>query len=405
MRVLHLVKTSVGAAWAFRQMRELVKLGVEVHVAVPPGGPLVRQYQEAGVIVHSVTLDFPVQSPQRWQSIIEDMRSLVVRVQPDIIHSHSVGTTLTMRLALGKADPTLRIFQVPGPLHLEHFFFRWAELVIAGRSDYWIGSCQWTCNRYRQSGVPSDRIFLSYYGTDLDNFVGRKPGKLRKVLGVNVDTKLVGMVAFMYAPKRYLGQARGIKGHEDLIDALALCLEANSNILGVFIGGAWNNAVSYENQVRAYGKDRCGNRAVFLGTRSDVLELYPDLDVVVHPSHSENVGGAAESLLLAVPTIATNVGGLPDLVKPGKSGWLVPPKKPERLAASILEALQDLDKSREMAQRGQELARQLFDVKQTAAQVVYIYQRILAERGIRTTAELQPDHLGPGRGSAVSGVV
>lgn len=378
MRVLHLVKTSVGATWAFRQMRELVKLGVEVHVAVPAGGLLVRQYQEAGVIVHLVTLDFPVQLPQRWQSIIEDMRSLVVRVQPDIIHSHSVGTTLTMRLALGKADSTPRIFQVPGPLHLEHFFFRWVELVIAGRSDYWIGSCQWTCKRYRQSGVPSDRIFLSYYGTDLDNFVGCEPGKLRKVLGVDVDTKLVGMVAFMYAPKRYLGQIRGIKGHEDLIDALALCLEANSSILGVFIGGAWNNAVSYENQVRAYGKAHCGNRTVFLGTRSDVPELYPDLDVVVHPSHSENVGGAAESLLLAVPTIATNVGGLPDLVEPGETGWLVPARNPAQLAECILEAVSEPERAHQMAVRGQALARKLFDVRETAHQVLGVYKNIYA---------------------------
>ena len=69
MRVLHLVKTSVGAVWAFRQMRELVRLGVEVHAAVPPDGPLFRQYQEAGVIVHPVVLDFPVQRPQRWRTV------------------------------------------------------------------------------------------------------------------------------------------------------------------------------------------------------------------------------------------------------------------------------------------------------------------------------------------------
>ena len=41
MKVLHLVKTSRGASWALRQMRELKRLGVDVHVALPPGGPLV----------------------------------------------------------------------------------------------------------------------------------------------------------------------------------------------------------------------------------------------------------------------------------------------------------------------------------------------------------------------------
>ena len=49
IRALHLLKTSVGATWAVRQMRELVKLGVQVHVAVPPGGPRIPQGVQFGV--------------------------------------------------------------------------------------------------------------------------------------------------------------------------------------------------------------------------------------------------------------------------------------------------------------------------------------------------------------------
>ena len=59
MRILHLVKTSVGATWALRQMRELVKLGLEIHVALPPGGHLVSEYEGAGIIVHPLQFDFP----------------------------------------------------------------------------------------------------------------------------------------------------------------------------------------------------------------------------------------------------------------------------------------------------------------------------------------------------------
>jgi glycosyltransferase involved in cell wall biosynthesis len=197
---------------------------------------------------------------------------------------------------------------------------------------------------------------------------------------VGPDTKLIGMVAYMYAPKRYLGQRRGIKGHEDLIDAVALCLKEQKDILCVFIGGAWNGADRYEGRVREYAKKRLGSRAIFLGTRNDVAELYPDLDVVVHPSHSENVGGARESLLLAVPTIATNVGGFPDLVKPGETGWLVPPESPDALSAAILGALNNRHRAREMAVRGQHLARAMFDVRNCAAEIKAIYQTILTRR-------------------------
>jgi hypothetical protein len=55
IRALHLVKTSKGASWALRQIRGLVKLDMEVPVALPRG-PLVSEYQQGGAIVHLVSL-------------------------------------------------------------------------------------------------------------------------------------------------------------------------------------------------------------------------------------------------------------------------------------------------------------------------------------------------------------
>ena len=373
--VLHLLKTSVGASWALRQMRELVELGVRVHAAMP-AGPLVSRYRAAGIVVHEEQLDLPVRRPWRIPATLRTMRDLVDCVRPDLIHSHFVGTTLTMRLALGRRHTTPRLFQVPGPLHLEHSFFRKMELATAGPRDNWMGSCRWTCQCYRGQGVPQDRIWLSYYGVDLEELRPAAPGKLRAELGLSADTPIVGMVAFMYPPKRYLGQRRGLKGHEDLIDAIALLAERRPDLHCVMIGGAWNGA-GYEACVRAYARKRCGDRVIFLGTRADVAELYPDLDVVVHPSHSENVGGAAESLLLAVPTVATKVGGFPDVVRDGETGWLVPPKNPAALARAIDEALSDPAEGRRRARNGQQLARQIFDVQGTVHDVLTSYQQLL----------------------------
>ncbi len=378
MRILHLLKTSVGGQWALRQMGELVKLGVEVHAVLPPDGPLIPEYEAAGITVHSLDPGLPMRAPSRWPGLFSRLRRLVADVCPDLIHSHFVSTTLTMRLAMGRSDRTPRIFQVPGPLHLEHAAFRVAEIATAGPSDYWIGSCRWTCDRFRASGIAADRVFLSYYGCNLESFTPRRPGRLRGELGLTPDRKIVGMVSFMYAPKWYLGQSRGLKGHEDLIDAISLIQERKPDLVGVFVGGAWGNAASYEARVRAYGARCCGSGAVFLGTRQDVPELYADMDVAVHPSRSENVGGAVESLLLGIPTVATGVGGLPDVVIDGETGWLVPPGRPDRLAGAVLTALQEPSRSREMASRGRELASQLLDVRQNAREVVEIYQAILS---------------------------
>jgi glycosyltransferase involved in cell wall biosynthesis len=375
LRVLHLLKTSVGATWALRQMRELVKLGVEVHVAMPDG-QLVDAYHEAGINVHLAQFDFPLKTPWHFPQMATQFRTFVEHIKPDIIHSHFVGTTLVMRLALGKTHPIPRIFQVPGPLHLENRFFRQAEIQTAGLRDYWVGSCQWTYHCYQRMGISPERVFLSYYGTDLDRLDIQQKGKLRRELGLEDTVPLVGMVAFMYPPKFYLGQTRGLKGHEDLIEAIKICQAHLPTLRGVFIGGAWNNITYYEKRVIDHAKRYCGDSIIFLGNRSDVPDLYPDIDVAVHPSHSENVGGAVESLLMGIPTIATQVGGFPDVVIDGETGWLVPPKKPEQLAETILKALANPQQAHDMAHRGQELVRSMFDVQQTSAQVLDIYQTV-----------------------------
>lgn len=358
-------------------MRELVKLGVDVHAVMPGNGPLVSSYSDVGVTVHGGQYSLPMKRPHQWPSVLRSFRGLVEDICPDIIHSHFVGTTLTMRLALGKNHPTARVFQVPGPLHLEHSLFRTAEIRTAGGADSWIGSCEWTCGRYHSSGIETDRIHLAYYGVDLEEVVPRMPGALRGELGIGTKAPIVGMVAYMYAPKRYLGQKRGLKGHEDLIDAVATVRRYHPAIQTVFVGGAWAGAIEYEQHVRAYAAKRLGSSAHFLGTRSDIPELYADFDMVVHPSHSENVGGAAESLLLGVPTIATDVGGFPDLVIPGETGWLVPPGNPQKIAESILEGLANPVYAQGMAQRGKQRARQIMDVRSNAADIRKIYEEIL----------------------------
>lgn len=100
MRVLHLLKTSTGVAWALRQMRELVRLGIDVHVALPPGGTLVERYEQAGVQTHPFVCDFPTRHLWLLPKRLRGLRRLVDEVSPDLLHSHFVETTLTMRLAL-----------------------------------------------------------------------------------------------------------------------------------------------------------------------------------------------------------------------------------------------------------------------------------------------------------------
>jgi len=377
LKALHLVKTSSGAAWAWRQIRELVASGVDVVVAVPGDGPMAERYRQVGARVHEAQYDAPVRRPWLVPARSRALRRLVEQERPDLVHSHFVGTTLTMRLALGRRGGPPRIFQVPGPLHLEHALFRRLELATASASDHWIATCELTRRLYRAAGVSGERVHLSYYGLDVDAFRPQTPGQLRAELGLGT-APLVGIVAHMYAPKWYLGQRRGIKGHEDFIDAVAILGRKRPDLRAVVVGAAWGGATGYERRLRQYGRRRCGDRLAFLGHRDDVPRIYADLDVAVHPSLSENLGGAAESTLSGVPTVATAIGGFPDIIEQEVSGLLVPPHDPAALAAAIERLLDDTAAARAMAGEASRRAKRMLDVGRTAAEVAAIYEQVLA---------------------------
>lgn len=376
MRVVHLLKTSVGASWALRQLRELVKLGVEVHVILP-SGPLVEAYQDNGVKTHIFQPAVCLSRPWLNISKFKKFRDLINTIQPNIIHSHFVATTFTMRLALGKLHPVKRIFHVPGPLHLEHSFFRAAEIIFSGPNDFWLASCEWTRQRYISSGISPSRLGLVYYGVDLPGKPLVRTGLLREEFGIPPDAPVVGNVAYFYAPKRYLGQKVGLKGHEDLIAAMEIAGKQIPGLTCFLVGGPWAGADGYFEHVKKLAEQAKNSRIIVTGYRSDVHQIYQDFDVAVHPSHSENVGGAVESLLHEVPTIATNVGGFPDLVRPGETGWLVPPKAPDELARAIVKALSDPQQAACFARAGRHKVEELLDVRKNAKDILEYYNNLL----------------------------
>jgi glycosyltransferase involved in cell wall biosynthesis len=381
MKILHIVKTVTGAAWVYHQVRVLCSLGFEIVVALPSAtAGLAPKYQEAGATVIPINLDVPTKHPWQIPAVLKSCRTLVQTVRPDIIHTHHVGTTLVVRAALGKSSPIPRIFQVPGTLHLEHSFFAHLDTALAGPRDHWIAACRWTQRKYHQLGVSPQRVSLSYIGTDLSAFTRTRHNVLRRELGLAPDTPLVGMVCYMYAPKRFLGQTAGLKGHEDFIAAFPIAKKKFPNLHGVIIGGAWNGATSYEKHLRELGHRACNGYLSFVGTRSDIPTIYPDVDLAVVPSHTENLPHAAvEALLSGVPVVSTNVGGLPDLIQEGVSGRLVPPRNPQAIAAAIVDSLQNRTETQRLTIIGQEMARHLFDVKRTTREVAQIYGKLVAD--------------------------
>jgi len=384
VKILHVVKTSSGARWAVEQCCILVQQGIEVHVAMPDDrGTSVPDWKKAGVELHLLDCNLPVSAPQLLPERIKSIRNLVRNLNPHIIHSHFVSTTIMLRLALGSGHPIPRVFQVPGPLHLEHALYRIAELKTAGKADYWIASSRYTRNLYLKGGVPPDRLYLSYYGTDTKLLLGNDTlGSDNMLLDEGStagSSRVVGNVSYMYPPKYFLGQTVGLKGHENLIDALGIVCSADPTIIGIVAGGQWGNGHTYERRLRRRGRRVAGNKIRFTGrlVYSQVRALWNNVDCAVHVPFSENCGGVVEPLLRSVPTIASNVGGLPELVIDGITGRLVTSRDPEILAETILSVLYNLEEAKQQATIGSILVSKMFDVNRTGMEVAAIYDHIL----------------------------
>lgn len=381
MKILQIVKTSDGANWAFEQAKKLTDIGVEVITILPDeNGRVAKKYLDNNMKIILGDFSLPIKKPWTFFSKKRQLLQIIENEKPDIIHFHFVTNILFGRLAL-KNNKTPRLFQVPGPLHLENKLIRLIEIKLANRDDYWAPSCVYSTNIYKKY-IDEKRLFLAYYGGYGGNSIKeyKKSNKIHDEYVISNKTKIIAMVSYFYKPKYYLGQMRGIKGHEDFIDAFSILNKKHNDLLAVVVGGPWGNSQKYEEQVKKYAKKKNVKNIIFTGFRNDVKDIYKEFYIAVHPSHSENLGGAAESLAAGVPTISTNVGGFPDIVIDGCTGYLCEPKNPNSLAEAIEKMLSDESKANMMALEGQKKVKQLLDINNTSKRIYEIYNCILKGR-------------------------
>jgi glycosyltransferase involved in cell wall biosynthesis len=391
VRALHIVKTSDGGRWAALQVRELVRSGIQVDVALPTlAGRAMDLWRASGARLHAVDLNFPALRLWETPAVLARARRLVEKVRPDVIHSHFVSTTLTLRAALGRDSRTPRFFQVPGPLHLEHWLFRNGELASAGPADYWIAASRYTRSLYARAGVPSGRLFLSYYA--VQQGASAPASGLRARLGIPGHAFVVGNINMFYGPKRYLGQWRGLKGHEDVIEALRIVTSGRPDVYGVLAGGPWGGAGRYFEKLRGMAEAACPGRILLPGllVPTAVSGAWKDFDCAVHVPLSENCGGVVEPLLAGIPVIAGRVGGLPEVVLDGVTGLTVPTCDPQSLAQAILSAMANTAAFRQLARRGRRLAAEMFSARRTGAEIARIYEHVLGA-GAPRPEEFDPE--------------
>lgn len=166
-------------------------------------------------------------------------------------------------------------------------------------------------------------------GNDMSRFSNfTKNGKLHKELGINEDIKLVGNVAALAPHKDYF----------TFIDTVELLVKKELNAKYLIIGSG-----PLEKEIKAYvAAKKLEGHILFLGFRKDIPDVLPELDVFLITSETEGLGTSVlDAMACKVPVVATNAGGIPEMVKHLETGWLGEVKTPESLAEGVEKILTD----------------------------------------------------------------
>jgi len=183
-------------------------------------------------------------------------------------------------------------------------------------------------------GFP-DKFLSIYSGIDLSSFLGYKEDDMnvKKELGIPVNHRVVGSVARMVP----------VKDHLTLIKAAPLIAEAFPQVSFLLVGdGPLRSHVELLAEKLGVGK-----RVIITGMRDDIPRLLSAMDIVTLTSLNEGMGRSlVEAMAMGRAVVATDVGGVAEVVEDGTTGLLVPPSSPHQLAEAVINLLRD-DKKRE----------------------------------------------------------
>jgi glycosyltransferase involved in cell wall biosynthesis len=164
------------------------------------------------------------------------------------------------------------------------------------------------------------------------------------------------------------------KNHETLIAAAAILAPVHPDVRYQIVGDGSRRA-ELEALARARGVDRI---VEFLGHRDDIPELLAAGDLFVLPSRSEAFpNGAIEAMAAGLPVVASDVGGLRDLIVHGRTGLLVPPANPEALAAAIGALVTGPAQARAIGDAGRNEVRSRYSFERMVAAFDTLYQSAL----------------------------
>jgi len=207
-------------------------------------------------------------------------------------------------------------------------------------------------------GKPVTQIYNGIDTTQFKSVDQVQKKRIKIQLGFQPEEFLIGIVARLDA----------IKNHSTLFQAFSMVGKAHPEARFLVIGdGPEMNRLKTEAPENVH----------FMGYRSDTCFLMKSLDLFVLPSFNEGMSNTIlEAMATGLPVIASDVGGNPELVENGVSGFLVDPRNPGRMAEKIMDYIQNPEKAMDHGKRGHHLAVDKFSIDAMVQKYEAVYNAI-----------------------------
>ena len=301
---------------------------------------------------------------------------VIWKIRPDILHAYLPLTNFMGALA-GRILKVPLIITSKRALGTHQGRYRGSRIfdIASFRLSNWVtvNSKAVGADTIKRDRGNADKIRLIYNGVKLTEctFESFKRRKIRAALHLDPAKKIIITVANLIP----------YKGHIDLLKAASLVTEQYSNSLCLLVGedrGIRSNLVELAQKLGIV------NHIIFLDRRDDISDLMAASDISVLPSHEEGFSNVVlESMAAGLPVVATRVGGNPEAIINGETGWLVPPKLPEKLGMKIVDLLNDPAKANKWGQAGRRRVEQFFSDKRMVAEHIKLYRNGLAVKNLR----------------------
>ena len=301
-----------------------------------------------------------VVSPRRSADpgVVRDLMAIIKRRAVDVVHSHEFDMAVHGALASRLARRPHVITMHGG----RYYAGRWARRRALGwaarRSQAVVGvSASVVADLERTLGLQKGTVHLVHNGIRFEEGHGER---VRSEVGVRVGETLVAAVGSLYP----------VKGHIVLLRALRR-LDLHATPWRLVVAGRGGE----ETALRAYATaEKLADRVHLLGHRSDVSDVLAAADIFAMPSLSEGLPlGLLEAMFAGKPTVASDVGGIPEAVTSGRDALLVPPGNEEALAAAIRALIVDPALRGRLATAARERATSAFGVDRMADAYVRLY--------------------------------